>query len=356
MKVRLFVLLAITLAVLGAMAITAGSVNADAGPHRKQSSVTPSNCADCHRAHTGSGSNILAYSSAYALCTTCHGPTDTIQDVVDGVFNFPGGTAQPLRGGGFAHVTMNNTDSGAAVGNTPTTSAHAVVGMPGYVSNVIGDTVWGFGALGTANAGISNFALQCSTCHDPHGGSGAGGVATYRILRSDLSQKLGFSVTPVTVADTAGSHVYTISDLTTDLYYGQTYSSVNDANSDNNLVSGPSGISQWCAECHTRIHAAGGLAPETTSSTDTIFNFRHRTDGNNVAFNFNPLGPPVNNPGAAPSCFTCHVSHGSNASNASFGGPIEVPFPGTAEGGGQYLDSSLLRLDKRGVCEACHNK
>jgi predicted CXXCH cytochrome family protein len=353
MKVRLFVLLAIALAVLGAMAFTAGSVNADAGPHHKQSSVTASSCADCHRAHTGSGSNILAYSSAYALCTTCHGPTDTIQDVVDGVFNFPGGTTQPLRGGGFAHVTMNNTYSGSAVGQSNSTSEHAVLGMPGYVSNVITDTVWGFGALGTANAGIANFTLQCSTCHDPHGGSGSGGVATYRILRSDLSQKLGFSVSPVTVADTV-SHTYTISDLTTDHYYGQTYSSTNDQTGvDNNLVLS---ISDWCAVCHTRVHASSGLAPETNSSGDTIFNFRHRTDGNNVAYNFNPLGAPVDNPGAAPSCFTCHVSHGSNASNASFGGPIEVPFPGTAEGGGQYLDSSLLRLDKRGVCEACHNK
>ena len=56
---------------------------------------------------------------------------------------------------------------------------------------------------------------------------------------------------------------------------------------------------------------------------------------------------------SAPKCITCHTSHGSNALMTSVittqSSPLNAaPAP--------YLDSTLLRLDNRGMCEACHAK
>ena len=360
MKVRLLTFSAISLALLGMMAMLAATASADGGPHSQRTSLTNvSNCADCHRAHDAAATNLVADSSIYALCTTCHGPGgETAEDVVDGWYNNNSGTTGPLKGGGFSNATMNVTYAITAPVQAGTNSQHDVVGFGTYTNG----TVWGFGAINaSADPGMASFALQCSTCHDPHGGSGVDGtgkrVKTYRILRGDIGAKLGLVPGSVayTVPDTSG-HKYTITSLITDTvpfkYYGQTYSSVNDTTgSDNNLA--PL-LSSWCATCHTRIHATSGPNPETNSSGDAIYNFRHRTDGSSVDFNFDPTKAPVNNPpGGAPSCVTCHVSHGSSATFVDRNG---VPIVETYPGGTGQLDSTLLRINGRGVCEACHNK
>jgi predicted CXXCH cytochrome family protein len=171
--------------------------------------------------------------------------------------------------------------------------------------------------------------------------------------------------------------------------------------------------SRWCATCHTRYFAPTDSA--ITSSTDAVFKYRHATrnivdpansgapatgtirpdtagtgvatgatlgalldkDGNTtrgVAVIPNPAytGPPATGANwalksaltshlsgsggtlssGAPKCITCHVAHGSNAAMSST--VTSQTFASVPSG--TPLDSTLLRLNNRMVCGACHTK
>ena len=334
---------------LGAGALWAGAAFADASTYHSNYTNTTRACAGCHRAHTGSGTMLIKSDTIYGLCTSCHGSNSGL-DVVDGVEwqtdptthaklpDLPpvGGT----KGGGFVNSYMKTalTTTGPNGVLAPSTSAHKVEGMTGYT----GDTVWGIGAIGSGPG--STFTLQCTTCHDPHGKSGAdadgNAIPTYRLLRSNVAAKLPAASGVVTVPeDSATEHDYLV-DSTTQVYYGQTYTT--------DLRK----LSDWCATCHNRIHTDDASSdPATSASGDAIYKFRHATTGTSVENNF---GTPTKWPSGSPACLTCHTAHGSSA--AMTRQAAQVPQPGTAEGGGTYLDSSLLRVDNRGVCELCHNK
>lgn len=58
--------------------------------------------------------------------------------------------------------------------------------------------------------------------------------------------------------------------------------------------------------------------------------------------------------GGAPRCIACHLSHGSPALMSSL--ITDQTSPGINQGGTPHLDSTLLRLDQRGVCVNCHAK
>lgn len=309
---------------------------ADNGPHGGYTATTDA-CAGCHRAHTAIGPSLLKSATAYGLCMTCHGVTSggAGTDVADGLWVTAGPSLNsPLKGGGFTNAKMN-TSLGAGPATAAVTSKHAVNGMGGYAAG----TIWGIGSNGSG-AGTS-LMLECHTCHNPHGKSGATNEATYRILRATPKNVTGLSGAALTVPDVTAK-VYTVSDAT-GKYYGQNYPAASDTDADNGKIAT---LSSWCARCHTRIHAASGSpGPEVTASGDAIYAYRHRTDGSNVG---NSVA------GGAPACLTCHTVHGSLAAMGTYS--ASVPRPGTAEGGGQYLDSSLLRIDNRGVCQACHNK
>lgn len=353
MKYILIAAIAIILITFGTMATMTIPVSADGGVHNFSTTSVTSNCAGCHRAHTGIAPNLLKSTTAWDLCTSCHGVGAGV-DVVDGLTG-----ASSLRGGGFLTATMAIA-TGTAVTAT-STSAHYVLGMPTYTSGIT-DTVWGIGPLNpNPNPGLANYALQCSTCHDPHGKAGAGHTATYRILRCDFTKDAALVGAGVVegncVPDTTGSHNYAVnsaysSTLGAAVYYGQRYSSTDNGTDNTNMDD----MSKWCSSCHTRIHTSdnlngGASGPGRTSSGDVIYNYRHITTGTSVEYNFGTGSGASGTPG----CMTCHVSHGSDVVMTSNSAKT-VPMPGTAEGGGQYLDTSLLRLNQRGVCEACHNK
>jgi predicted CXXCH cytochrome family protein len=304
---------------------------ADNPPHDGNYTATTDSCAGCHRTHTGSGAGLLKNTSSYNLCMACHGVTSggANTDVKDGIY--VAGNL-PLKGGGFVTAKMN-TNLSASATTGAVTSKHAVNGMTGYTPG----TIWGIGAI-NSGAGTT-FSLECYSCHDPHGKSGAGGTATYRVLRSVPRYVTGASNVPLTVSDVITKE-YTIKDAT-GKYYGENYPATNDTNlTDNTKITT---LTSWCATCHTRIHGTGSSG--ATSSGDSIFAYRHPTNGSNIT-NSSANG--------APACLTCHVAHGSRATMGSYSS--SVPKPGTAEGGGVYLDSALLRIDNRGVCEICHNK
>jgi hypothetical protein len=335
--------------------LAAVPVLADNGPHRQGASSLATGCAACHRTRAvASSSSLHTVSAQTALCYTCHGTTGTgaTTDVQDGVQYAPVSTAQitsltrtgsgttfagALRGGGFGQAVIDTglTGAGSTGANlgkigtlaafAPTTSAHDI-GAAG--------TAWGLGNISaTASAGTS-ITLNCGSCHDTHGNG------KYRILKPTPDNAYTGAYTGITpnpasmsnvsIADTtnaAGGYVYTTSD----------YWHPEDASTGNTFIANVSG---WCTSCHTRYLAGSGAG--STSSGDGIFTYRHRSNGSGYADAVN---------GAAPTCVQCHVAHGSNAATGINGAAVPLP-GGTATG----RDSSLLRINNRGVCEKCHLK
>jgi len=291
-------------------------VLADNGPHGGFNAPTTDSCAGCHRAHTGTASELLMTSTS-SLCESCHGPTGTgaDTDVWSGVYLARDATTENpaegvvnrgLKAGGFVNTIMN-TSFGASATSRPVSSSHTYNGSPGMI--------WGNGNSG-AGAGTST-ALDCGSCHNPHGNAGSNGTPTYRILRP-IPEGSGAS-TGVTVAEVS-SHIYTIDDATGN-YWGQNYGATENA------------MGSWCAQCHTRYLAGSGA--ESTSSGDPIFTFRHRSNG-----------------AGGVTCTDCHVAHGTSAVMGTNSGAVAWPDGSTAPNGNQR--SSLLRLDSRGVCVQCH--
>ena len=315
MKNTLKTLIGFTLAIGLAVAVFNLAL-ADNGPHGGFNTPTTDACAGCHRAHTGTASELLMTSTAN-LCQSCHGPTGTgaDTDVWDGVYLSRDATTENpaegvvnrgLKGGGFVNTVMN-TSFGASATSRPSTSVHTYNGNPAMI--------WGNGTTGSG-AGTSS-VLDCGSCHNPHGNAGPNGTATYRILRP-IPQSSGAS-TGVTVAELS-VHSYTVDDATGN-YWGQNYGTTETA------------LGQWCAQCHTRYLAGSGA--ETTSSGDPIFAFRHRSNG-----------------AGGVTCTDCHVAHGVSAVMGTNSGAVAWPDGTTAPNGNQR--SSLLRLDSRGVCVQCH--
>lgn len=127
-------------------------------------------------------------------------------------------------------------------------------------------------------------------------------------------------------------------------------------------------LSQWCSQCHTRYDAprTGYPAPSpgSTDSGDSIFKYRHmvrydyelKCSTCHPSSNGTMAAPDPFNVGAAVAmevtCQSCHVAHGSSAQMGAYSGSVAWPDAATAPNGNHR--SSLLRLDNRGVCVACH--
>jgi predicted CXXCH cytochrome family protein len=332
--------------------LAAAPVLADNGPHRQGASSTSDACAGCHRTHTAQSAKLLGVTAQTALCYTCHGTTGTgaTTDVQDGVQYAPASTAQitsvtrtgsgttfagALRGGGFSQAVIDTGlagtgSTGANLGKigtlaafAPTTSTHDI-GTTG--------TAWGLGNISaTANAGTS-VTLSCGSCHDTHGNG------KYRILKPTPENAYTGAYTGITPSATTMSNV-SIADTTNAasgyVYTTSDYWHPEDASTGNTYIASVSG---WCTSCHTRYLAGAGAG--STSSGDAVFTYRHRSNGSQYADSVN---------GAAPTCIQCHVAHGSNATTGING--AAVPMPGGTTAG---RDSSLLRINNRGVCEKCH--
>ncbi len=303
-------------------------------------------CSACHRAHTAQGEAIIKTATAYDLCMACH------EEVNDGVeVDATTGAMTPLRGGGFLNGMMNvKLDLTPPTTLTTTQSAHKVAGMTGYT----GDILWGFGSSG---AGTS-FTLQCSTCHDPHGNSGANGASTWRILRGNIAAKVGGTGAAVTVAEPAAgasSIPFTIDTIANPSknYYGIAYTQVL---TDGSILGNK--LSDWCQQCHTRIHTTDSTDPGGTPlAGDSIFTYRHPTNGNSVVDRFTTDTAFPTSGAEAPGCMSCHVSHGSTSVLGYSGshGTASYDIP-RLDGSPGFLDHSLLRLNGRGAAQACHNK
>ena len=307
------------LALAGAGALLAiGVAFADGGPHVTNTAgvATTDGCAACHRTHTAVAGRLLK-SSQTALCSTCHaaGATGASTDVQNGVLMgvTTGNTA--LRSGGFTNARIdsgNATTPGVALAagtaGRPITSAHNI-GVAG--------TMWGSSALGTAGAGAS-VTLQCGDCHNPHGNN------TFRILRPLPNNATGATTTVVDVA-------------------GLSYTTANYWSTWQTGGASATSVAMWCATCHQRYATSS-----SSVTSDAIFTYRHRSDGAN-SYTARP-GSQYAGQSYTTSCLQCHVAHGSNA---AVGADSQAqPWPGGSAGRGN--DSSLLKIDNKGTCVACH--
>jgi predicted CXXCH cytochrome family protein len=385
-----------------------GSAQADAGPHsihqgswnlstQQQQPVATegaTQCANCHRAHTAQGQNMLVQAQP-ALCLNCHGTLGSSLDVADGVDS----ANAALRGGGFTNAQMNAgsgatktlSTTGSRVSSniavlgianlkTPTTSTHQIDGATS-------GTMWGNGTNGVGTTAVT---LECGACHDPHGngnyrilkpvpdGAGtaatlktAAQVATYtpganpKLVTPYVPAVYGAGTAPINIPDQAAK-IYTTTDYwavaapgvpptlngvalpnvsepsvnaTTGIYKGAT--PVTDGFLGN--------ISAWCTTCHTRYLSVAGVA--NTNSGDAIYTYKHRSD---------------EGASGKPNCIQCHVAHGTNAKMNS--GPDGTPGAAKvtqptgndaatgklADPSKYYANSSLLRVDDRGTCLMCH--
>ncbi len=303
-----------------------GIAAADAGPHGGYTTTTAA-CAGCHRAHTGQAERLLkAGPTQTDFCYACHGTggLGAATNAQEGIWMDPtarqdpygGGSAfsgnvvgRGMKGSGFDSAIMDTDNNGTATA-APTTSKHRTED-----ANAI---MWGSGAPNTGKGRVG--VLKCADCHSPHGRGSSTKTQTYRILWGRPA--IGRGTEPGDVPD-IDQKTYTI-DSATGKYYGQTYGTPSLLDE----------ISNFCGYCHTRIHAASA-----TQFGDQIFKYRHVTSGENVEPDFTK---------GFPACLTCHTVHGSTAAMEGYATQVTVD--------GVAIDSALLRLDNRGVCQICHNK
>ena len=335
---------------------------------------------------------LLAADNEEALCFTCHGGTGTgaRTDVANGVqyrspltaaasppFTRTGPLLGALRGGGFVEARIASStpyrvvSSGTFREKVPVlatgqlvTSAHIALtenglSMPGIA--------WGNGA---ANSGVGPpVTLSCASCHNPHGNN------QYRILNpipGDGSGPLAESSTANVVTDAAlppagDARNYTVIAqpspsfllLASQVETAQTLNGYGDTAGDyfhrrvpwnaTGNMDAPNGLptsfnsqmSQWCTACHTRYYSTLG---ELDPSDDAIYKYQHHTSSDRA-------------------CTTCHVAHGSNAlmtADVQLGTAFSQNYaypddPTSPPAATTSASSRLLKIDRRGTCQACHD-
>jgi hypothetical protein len=411
MQVRKRSLILVALAVAVFVVMAPGVAMANYSIHGSYIMNTDA-CAGCHRAHTasspimwqdtgGTQQSALLISTATDIdefCYTCHGSgmlgADT--NVFDGVFEANdgnnGGTdrvynsaGERLNGGGFDPVMF------------PTQHYAGGVDWVAYGAGPDGRD-------GIISTGGEQVYISCGVCHDVHGSS------NYRLLKDVVAgiDPLTGAQAPITVGGydplsldlenpdpmpwvisaeegypTGGWLLHEPGAIQVAGYYPD-YTTPRYAKPPANDPT--KGISAWCSACHTQYMTESSIY-DANDGFGLVT--RHRHPVNVPLSNFlgprdlllNPSDPtlrlPLANDGFADSltneltdwldCLTCHVGHGSGALMTGYAAVADTtdPQPDSSYGlvPGDGLGSvppddgnALLRMDNRGVCEACHNK
>jgi predicted CXXCH cytochrome family protein len=335
-----------TLIALTLLLAIAGVALANGGPHGGYTPTTDA-CAGCHRAHTAVAPRLLSQSATYDLCVSCHGSAGAgaNTNVEDGFYLSSRDDAAADANVGAANTPDNGTLNGGGfsyISTIATTSSHDPSGTT--------DAAWGNGVSRGVTAALAAGNLTCSSCHDPHGNS------NYRMIKTTLN---GVNPTPAQVDEGAAK--------------------------DYDSEQWGADMSTICAACHSAYHItrAGSGSDNLDDFAGNldyggdITSFGHRVDvpwygdgGTDPAIGMGAVNPETvglggyflplaetNLPAAGDGtvvCMTCHIPHGTIAAMTGFADPAFDPTGpmGPVAAG----DSSLLRLDNRGVCEVCHQK
>jgi len=350
----------------------------------------------------------------YLFCLACHDNASQGADT-----NVMGGTYQGTANGTLnadmisgAFGSVNASLDPAKLYDQHDVAVSSTHLMNGQSWGAYGGGLFGQSAGAVVNGGDdpalygtgNKIVMSCTTCHDPHGSS------NYRILK-DI-------VNGVTVGGYDGAaagndpfgnpysaqnpkpNPYVISNETgfpqggfqlhitypsyDPDYTVAKYATAGDVNK---------GMTGWCVGCHTTYNVATRVASPTdpspgsyVSDSSSVYNAgdtfglvsRHRHPMNVPLSNYagaqpvvtgSTLGLPVEHPASEQGgatvyngsdwlgCLTCHNAHGATTTMsgwADLGAATTEEVVGSR--GVMPVDSNLLKMNNRGVCEACHNK
>ena len=337
MKARLLFVIGL----LALLCLPVGVVLADGGPHGDYTPTTDS-CAGCHRAKTALGPRLLVQTSTYDFCVSCHGSTGTGANTnVDDGFYLSSRDDPP--GGAGDDVGATNTPDGASLLGGGFTFYQGITVTSSHDPTGATPAAWGNGGIrGDSSTDLVAGNLTCDSCHDPHGSS------NYRAIKEVIN---GNAVTVAQVDEGAakdydteqwGAGMSSICAACHEAYHQTTAGSGSDAGM---VASG--GYTHridmpWDGATDTDVNIGMGSAnPETTGLGGFTLPLAQTSvtiaDTNNTVV-----------------CMTCHLPHGTAAAMTGFADPAYDP-PGPL-GPIPASDSSLLRLDNRGVCQVCHQK
>ncbi|MDO8964513.1 MAG: cytochrome c3 family protein [Coriobacteriia bacterium] len=382
---------------------------ANAGPHGGYIANTEA-CAGCHRAHTAPSSitwtdssnvqhSALLLSTATRLdqfCLVCHdaGAQGGDTNVVDGIFE--GST-----------IVNGSTGGGKLLGGAFGRFDPAGAQGPGQYDgdgNLVSSThtywydgtdgkwqAWGGGAFGSASVleasgnvnavsflgGGAKIAMDCGSCHDPHGST------NYRILKDKVygvpvggysgGTELDPDPFPYVISaevgyPTAGFRLHTQYGAYIPNYTSAQYAKAPGGDASKGMVG-------WCVGCHT-VYAS--KTSSYNAGDGYGYGTRHRHPVNVPLTNYQgarslvittsplPLAHDVAEAGTVANsqsdwidCLTCHNAHGASTVMTGYANVASSldPAPNSGSGGVDPTnDSALLKMNNRGVCEACHNK
>lgn len=331
---------------LSLLSLTTTNARANGGPHGGYTATTDA-CAGCHRAHTAAAPRLLV-DAVPNLCFTCHGSSATgaNTNVTDGLYEGTGGGN--LLAGGFVNYQSVPVSSTHSVNGTWQNAWGSGVNWAGSTYDCAGchNDESGLRWPGTPEWGISPNAwptypgrgqnvtmpLTCTSCHDPHGGR------NYRLLQQRMHP-------PYTQQTDPPGYVLVTSNETGGQNPNQPGYVPNYTNPNYRL-----GLGDWCTGCHYSYHDSPSINPfNAEDDKGLVARYRHQMNIQLGALTTGlPLEDPSGNGASADDqlfCLSCHFAHGTN-----------VAATGLASNVAPANDSTLLRMENRGVCEDCHKK
>lgn len=291
----------------------------DTNPHLPASS-TFAPCAGCHVTHTAVGPKLLTQQTIVDLCTTCHDGTQSKYDVRNGKVNTGTGWAD-TGAGPFGALNAEIPVEEFVYEGYRSDSTQAVVYSPTSIHN-----------LGTpieqAPGGVSQRidGISCADCHEPHGSDNYRNLRESIFVANDVYVQVDFKAFAKT--DPAK-----INGFGEKVYY-------------------QSGSIFFCASCHSDFNQATGSGsqaatstaqPNLTLSPESMNNYMHAVNTPMIMYDeYLTSTLPVETGTGVNTvvCLTCHFPHGT-----------------TRVGKSKVVNSTaLIRMDKQGICEDCHQK